>query len=150
MASRAASGSFVDASKRWGQIDEGPTRALLAVDLNDDGHPDIVRTTIGATTTIDLVAVYRSAHGSRSACSKRVPTPTPWGARIRVTTAEGRHTRWITAGSRSIFSGEPPEALFGLGDADAVETIEVVWPDGSMQTWPSISTRREIVLTRQP
>ena len=47
------------------------------------------------------------------------------GARIKVTTKQGKQLRWILAGS-SLSSSAPLEAHFGLGEAGVIREIEII------------------------
>jgi hypothetical protein len=52
-------------------------------------------------------------------------------------------------GNQSSYLGqEPPgEVFFGLGDATAVDRLEVTWPDGTTQELEGLPTRATVRLT---
>ncbi|MEM6283183.1 MAG: CRTAC1 family protein [Chloroflexota bacterium] len=55
------------------------------------------------------------------------------GAVVRLFTGGGQQMRVIDAGSGYLCQMEPV-AHFGLGEVDAVERVEIQWPDGTTQT----------------
>ena len=69
------------------------------------------------------------------------------GARITVVAAGGKRVRTIGAGS-SYLSSHDLRAHFGLGDWTQVQEIEVRWPDGALETFPSQSLDQYITLKR--
>jgi len=52
------------------------------------------------------------------------------GARVVVQAGGARSVQQLHAG-QSFFSSRPPELVFGLGDAEHVDEVEVWWPDGA-------------------
>ena len=67
------------------------------------------------------------------------------GARVRLTAAGVTQTREIHIGS-GYLSSPPPEAHFGLGDAETIERLEVVWPNGQRQVFEQLDPGRIIVV----
>jgi enediyne biosynthesis protein E4 len=66
----------------------------------------------------------------------------PWaGARVQIETGRGAQTRWLVTGD-SYRSQHAPAAHFGLGEAQAVNRAEVLWPDGSRTTLPAPEINR--------
>ena len=70
------------------------------------------------------------------------------GARIKVTTKQGKQLRWILAGS-SLSSSAPLEAHFGLGEAGVIREIEIVWPDETMSVLTDVDVNQIIRVTRE-
>ena len=54
----------------------------------------------------------------------------------------------MMAGGTGLFSSNPAEVHFGLGDAEAVE-LRVTWPDGVSETWASVESRQHVILVRE-
>ncbi len=49
---------------------------------------------------------------------------------------KGKPTLWRRVRtSGSYCSSNDPRVLFGLGDDDAVDSVEITWPDGTKETW---------------
>jgi hypothetical protein len=70
-----------------------------------------------------------------------------YGAEV-VVRASGRcQRRWVNPGY-SYLSSNDPRAHFGLGPVTQVDAIEVVWPDGSDESFPGRAADQLIVLTK--
>jgi hypothetical protein len=70
-----------------------------------------------------------------------------YGAEIRVRSGEKAWTAWLNPAEGYLCSGEPC-AHFGLGDVKQIDGIDVLWPDGTRETFPGGETDRRRVLTR--
>lgn len=141
--SQRAAGSFYDAD------DRGATRGVLLVDLDGDGWLDIVKRMLDEPLTIHRSRCNPSRHFTRIALRDPTsPNTHAIGARVTLTVAGERLTRWVDAGSRSMFSGGPAELHFGLGDELIIEHAEVRWPDGEVQLIRELPVDRRIEITR--
>ncbi|MBI1925091.1 CRTAC1 family protein [Candidatus Poribacteria bacterium] len=69
------------------------------------------------------------------------------GARVRLTANGMTQTREVICGA-SYLAGNDLRLLFGLGDAKAVERLEIRWPDGALQTLENLPTR-QLLTVRQ-
>jgi hypothetical protein len=69
------------------------------------------------------------------------------GARVTVVRGEIRRVRTITPGF-SYLSSSDPRAHFGLGTLEELDRIEVRWPDGLLETFPSPAVNRQVTLVR--
>ncbi len=63
------------------------------------------------------------------------------GARIRVRTGDAWQTRVVTSGS-GYLSGSSLHQHFGLGNADAVDEVEISWPSGLRSRLRRLSANR--------
>jgi hypothetical protein len=74
------------------------------------------------------------------------------GARMTLTVSKNGGTPWAvhrTIFGGSCFSGQNPlEQHFGLGRADTIESLEIAWPDGTVQTLTGLSINSAIVVQR--
>jgi hypothetical protein len=70
-----------------------------------------------------------------------------YGATITVHVGSRRQLRWVNPGYSFLCSNDP-RAHFGLGPADRVEKLEVVWPDGKAETFEGGLADRHVVLAR--
>jgi hypothetical protein len=115
-------------------------------DYDADGDLDIAYVVHGGA-----LRLARNEGGHRNAWLRvvlRAPRNThAVGALVRVT-AQGV-TRMRAVGNQSSYLGqEPPgEVFFGLGDATAVDRLEVTWPDGTTQELEGLPTRATVRLT---
>ena len=140
-------GLFADTAIAEGVSAPGVTRGLVVADLDRDGCPDLVRRQLGT----DLLIDFGGCVGGWLAVELRQPGPNPFavGATVTVHSAARSWRRAVHAGSTSLFSGGPPEVLFGLGEIDVVD-VEIRWPDGAEQRLEGIETHRRLAVTRGP
>jgi hypothetical protein len=68
------------------------------------------------------------------------------GARIKVVTELGSQIREVEAGS-SYLSGHDLRVLFGLGEENRVQRIEITWPGGLTQALTNIEANQLLVVT---
>ena len=72
-----------------------------------------------------------------------------YGAEVTVRAGGRRWTRWVNPGHSYLCSNDP-RAHFGLGTAGSVESIEVLWPDGTREVFSGgpVGPRCEIVVRK--
>ncbi|MEZ4241246.1 MAG: CRTAC1 family protein [Myxococcota bacterium] len=142
-------GRFTEVSAEWG-VAVGQSRGFAVADLNNDGWLDVIKQDWDGRSQI-----YQSHCGDESwlrvsldqgegAVNRRAV-----GARVVALEPDRRQARWIVAGGTSVASASGPEAHFGLGDAQEVD-LEVQWPDGQLDRWFHVPTRRRVTLYREP
>jgi hypothetical protein len=147
---QGADGHFSDQAGDpfWGFDDDGAGRGLLAVDLNGDGWPDLAKRELEGASPL-----YLSRCGSESWTKIRLEDRSPnrfgIGARVRLWTGDQVQTRWLQAGGHSQYVSGPPELLFGLGSAESIDKLEVVFADGTKAVLPGpFASRRVLTVTR--
>lgn len=122
-------------------------RGLAAGDLDNDGAPDLIVTRIAAPAR-----VYRNIAPRRHWLGVRVVDPAlggrdAYGAEVTVLAQGRRRTAWVNP-AHSYLCSHDPRAHFGLGEADRVEAIEVIWPDGSEEHFAGVASGRFVVLSK--
>lgn len=140
-------GSFRDLSPQQpafcGQA--GVSRALAVGDLDNDGGLDLLATTVAGPARLFRNVVPSRGHWLMVRALDPARKRDAYGAEITVT-AGGRSRRsWINPGY-SFLSSNDPRAHFGLGSAEAVESIEVLWPDGVRERFAGSPADRVVVL----
>ena len=126
------------------------TRSMGRADLDGDGAPDLVLPEIG-----ERVATYQGrctgghfvevrVHGTH--CAADAP-----GATVRIEAGGQRWEEQVTVGGQ-VQSSQPPWLHFGLGDADTVDRVEVVFPCGAVQSAEDLpaDTRLSVVESTDP
>jgi len=146
---RNVGGRFADVSARMGEAWLKPRVARGAAfgGLNNDGLVDVV---VVAQQERAVVFRNRSAGGHwllvklEGTASNRDGI----GARVRVR-AGGREQWRLVSTAGSYLASNDVRAHFGLGDADQVDEVEVIWPRGRRQTVRDVKAGQVLVL-REP
>lgn len=118
-------------------------RGAAVGDYDRDGDLDIVIINHG-----DQPTLLRNEGSSTGAwlqlhLEARAANRSAIGARVRVV-AGGRAQTRIVGAQTSYLSHNSLVQHFGLGDAAQVDSLTVIWPDGSHQSWTKVPHRRAI------
>ncbi len=117
-----------------------PARGMASGDLDGDGHPEVVVVNINAPPTLlknptpDANAVLirlRGIESNRSAI----------GSRVSVTVGDEVQSQAVLGGG-SYFSQSDLALHFGVGQAEAVDRVEIAWPKGLHQQWVDLETNQ--------
>jgi len=142
---------FLDVTHVAGEWPTGDTLyGLASADIDGDGRVDLGWNPLDETSG---ARIYRNVHPSTGhwvtvALSAPPPNTRAIGATVIVSAGGKRRAAAILAGN-SYLSSDEPVAHVGLGDADAVESIEVRWPGGEVVAYPGpFDVDRVIVLAR--
>ncbi|MCB9675633.1 MAG: CRTAC1 family protein [Alphaproteobacteria bacterium] len=140
------------ASTTWDVDDRGATRGLLLVDLDDDGWLDIVKRVLDAPITAHMSRCTPTRHWSKVVLEDpTTPNHRAIGARVTLFAGPLVMTRWVHAGSASMFSSARPDLHFGLNEELVVERIEITWPDGTTDVVTGdLPADRVLRLVRRP
>jgi hypothetical protein len=147
----AGAGRFRDVSARERALCGVPGiyRGLACGDVDGDGALDLLVTSLAGP-----VRLYRNVAPDRGhALLVRAIDPAlrrdAYGAEVTVRAGDRRWMRWINPGYSYLCSNDP-RAHFGLGPIDRVDGIDVLWPDGSRETFPGCPAdqRPELVLRK--
>jgi hypothetical protein len=122
-------------------------RGLAVGDITGSGAPDLLVTTIAGPARI-----YRNIAPDRGHwLLVRAVDPElhrdAYGAEIVVTAGSRRQVRWINPGGSFLCSSDP-RAHFGLGTAQNVESIDILWPDGVRERFPGGAVDRRVTLKK--
>lgn len=161
-------GTFVDRAAMLGLNDDYSARGAVCADFDEDGDVDILQLT-DRSTNAGVLWENRSAASGQNYLRVRLqglaPNTEAAGARIYVTVDGVTQMREIGIGSNYI-SQNPAVQNFGLGTANLVEQIRIVWParvppgggapiqaadtvlpDGAM---PAITANQTLVISQPP
>jgi hypothetical protein len=144
------SGQFRDLSPTdpFGQLST-VSRGLACGDIDGDGAPDLLVTTIGGPAHLFRNVAPKEGHWLTVRAVDPAHRRDAYGAVITVH-AGGR--RWVQNGNpaHSYFCSNDPRIHFGLGSADRVDSIQVRWPDGDSaeETFSGGAVDRLMVLRR--
>ena len=123
------------------------SRGLLAADIDADGDLDILVTNANGPARL-----YRNDIPDKGNWLKlRIDDPAlnreAIGATVRVRLGDAWQTRPVIHAT-SYLSSADAEVHFGLGPAQAVDEIVVIWPDGVRERFPGTGANRSAVIRK--
>ncbi len=134
-------GSFEDVSASLGldKVKLTAPRGLIAVD--DNGAADLIVTQLNAPPVLLSNVGGNKNHSVRLDLTGFADNKTALGAKVEIF-AKGQWQKWELAGASGYQTQGPPQILVGLGDAESVDLLRILWPTGVLQD--------EIDLPHQP
>ena len=119
-------------------------RAAAAADVDRDGDPDFLLTTLGGPPKLFRNDQTLGRHWLRITVAGRGGNPAAIGATVSVT-ADGRTQTKTVNPTRGYLTQVELPLTFGLGGATAA-TVRVAWPDGSERTWEDVPANGAVTL----
>jgi enediyne biosynthesis protein E4 len=125
-------GTFEEVAARYGPVlmDERVSRGLAAGDLDDDGGIDVVINDLDGSPQILHNELSPRGGWIIVKLTGKAPNTDAIGAVITVTTGATRQRAVVQSGT-SYLSQNDMRQHFGLGAAATVDSIDVLWPDGT-------------------
>ncbi len=111
------------------------SRALAYGDFDGDGALDLLVTAVAGPARLYRNVAPNRGHWLMVRALDPALKRDAYGAEVTVQAGARRWTRWVNPGSSYLCSNDP-RVHFGLGSADKVDAIYVVWPDGTEETFP--------------
>ena len=130
---------FVNVAFLMGVAFEFDSRCVVSDDLDGDGRMDLIvyRHSIGTGLPFEIYALENQLKTDRHWIGVRLNDEqggrSVMGASVVLQSAEGQQIAKIVSGD-SFYSQHAPTVHFGLGSQTSVESIDVVWIDGTRQT----------------
>jgi tetratricopeptide (TPR) repeat protein len=125
-------GSFEDVSHVLGldNVKLIAPRGLIAVD--DNGAADLMVTQLNAPPVLLHNIGANKNHSVRLDLSGYADNKTALGVKVEIF-ANGQWQKWELAGASGYQTQSPPQILVGLGDAEGVDLLRILWPTGVLQ-----------------
>ena len=148
-------GSFTDVSEISGADDPGYGRGAVYLDYNSDGCLDLYVANLGTSAVSAQHAKLlenRCDWGNGWLVIRTVGTASNRdgiGARITVVAGEKTQIREVSAGGSNKSQSMLP-VHFGLGKAEMVDSIQVRWPSGTVQTLRDVAVNQRITIVEVP
>jgi tetratricopeptide (TPR) repeat protein len=146
-------GSFEDVSRELGLDDaklQAP-RGLIAADVDGDGAVDLIVTQLNAPPVLLKNEGANKNHFVRLDLMGFADNKTAIGAKVEAF-ANGHWQKWELAGSSGYQTQAPPEILIGLGDADGIDLLRILWPTGVLQDeidLPHLANGRAVIAMKE-
>ncbi len=142
-------GSFRNVSKSNPAFCGTPNvaRGLAWGVLNGDGAVDLLVTTAGGPARLYRNVAPERGHWLLVRAVDPALKRDALGAEVRVKAGGRRWVRQISADGSYLCSSDM-RAHFGLGTADRVEAIEILWPDGSAECFPGGPANQSVLLQK--
>jgi hypothetical protein len=127
-------GSFEDVSSHLGlaSLHLKNPRGLIAADVDGKGAPDLIVTQENAPPVLLRNIGASKNHSVRLDLSGYADNKTAIGSKVEIF-ANGQWQKWELAGASGLATQAPPQLLIGLGEADHVDLLRILWPTGILQ-----------------
>jgi len=127
-------GTFEDVSKALGldRVKLTSPRGLIAADVDGDGAADLIVTQQNAPPVQLRNIGANKNHFVRLDLTGFADNKTGLGAKVEVF-ANGLWQKWEMAGASGYQTQAPPQILIGLGDAQGIDLLRILWPTGVLQ-----------------
>ncbi len=146
-------GGFDDVSHSVGLDDitlQAP-RGLIAADVDGDGAADLIVTQLSAPPVLLRNVGANKNHFVRLDLTGFADNKTAIGAKVEVF-ANGHWQKWELAGASGYATQAPPQILVGLGDADGIDLLRILWPTGVLQDeidLPRLTNGRAVIAMKE-
>ncbi len=115
-------------------------------DLDNDGDMDLVVNNVNMPSFIYENEAEQLDHHYIELCFKGAPSnPFGIGSLVRIST-EGCIQTMQNFNTRGFQSSVEPSLIFGLGDIDRIEKLEVIWPNQQMQVLTDVQVDQSLQL----
>jgi hypothetical protein len=122
-------------------------RGLVRGDIDGDGAQDLLVTTIGGPARLFRNVAPKRGHWLVVRAYDPALRRDAYGAEVRVRTGDRTHAGWLQPAESYLCSSEPRVHL-GLGSSARVDAIDVVWPDGTRETFPGAAADQRLELRK--
>lgn len=136
--------NFEDMTGSWIKKDSIISTGAAYADLDNDGDLDVVTNNINHPASL-----YRNDQAPSNYLKVKLeyPSPNPFGIGTKVISYhDGKMQTKQMFTSRGFQSSSEPVLHFGYGEASSVDSLLIIWPDGTLQKEKNLATNRLISL----
>jgi tetratricopeptide (TPR) repeat protein len=146
-------GTFEDVSHALGldAVKLHEPRGLIAADVDGDGAADLIVTQVNAPPVLLKNVGANKNHFVRLDLSGYADNKTALGVKVEAF-ANGHWQKWELAGASGYQTQAPPQILVGLGQADGVDLLRILWPTGVLQDeidLPKLTDGRAVIAMKE-
>ena len=133
--------TFIDVSAEMGPdfLRKGYQRGSAFGDLNNDGHMDLVVTSLNEPPRILMNSADSGNHWLSVLLIGHKSARDAIGAKVKVTLGSGRVLYNHVAISVGFMSSSDKRVHFGLGQESKIASVEIRWPSGIQQVLKNVS-----------
>jgi hypothetical protein len=142
-------GRFRDISPSNGPFCDTPavSRGLACADVNGDGALDLLVTTIAGPARLYRNVAPKRGHWLVVRAVDPALHRDAYGAEVAVYAGGRRWLRSVNPGYSYLCSNDA-RVHFGLGPAERVDAIELIWPDGTAESFPGQPVDQVVALRK--
>jgi tetratricopeptide (TPR) repeat protein len=140
-------GSFEDVSHALGLdgVHLQAPRGLIAADVDGDGAADLIVTQEKAPPVLLRNVGANKNHFARLDLTGYADNKTALGVKVEVF-ANGLWQKWELPGASGYQTQAPPQVLVGLGSAEGIDLLRILWPTGVLQDEIDLPRTRVIAM----
>ena len=141
---------FVDQSIEWGFVQPTLSNGAAYADLDNDGDLDIVVNNINAPASVyqNNIRKKEKSNYLQIQLQGERENRFGYGSKLIVKTKNELQLNYVTA-TRGFESASAAPIHFGLGEHDKVDTLEIIWPDGEIQTVINVAANQQLTLMQK-
>jgi hypothetical protein len=135
-------GRFAEVGLMCAGLEPDDSRAVAALDWDDDGREDLlVRSRTAPRLRLLLNRARTQHHFAALELAGRAPNGDAIGARVTATAA-GKPRPFAVHAGEGYLCQASPRIVIGLGDSEQIDELEVRWPDGASERFGALAADR--------
>ena len=139
--------TFVNTTEDWGLTESSYSNGAVYADMDNDGDLDLIINNIDQPAALYKNHVVERQDSTANYLQIALKGPSTnlqgLGTKIRLYYGEQMQYQYYTP-YRGYLSTVDPKIHFGLGSHTAIDSVQVIWPDGAAQTLSNVSVNQLI------